>query len=472
MAQTIAVIGGGVSGLAAAHRVMELAPNATVNLFEQGSRLGGLIRTDKIGDCLVEQGPDAILTEKPAALELAKRIGLESAILPTNNKDRGAFIIHHGRLERIPEGFSMMGPSKFGPILRSRILSPLGKLRMGWEMCLPRGASADEQSVGEFVRRRFGNEVLERLAQPLMGGIYGTDPNELSLKSTMPRFLDMEQNHRSVTLGLRRKRKSAGSSSGVRYGMFISFRHGVQTLTDSLAVRIGSNATLNAELVEVERCVNGRLKLAVRHAGGAVVQHQDEFDAVVLAIPAKCIAKTMENFSPMLAQALGQFTYGSTATVTYAFPENSITHALNGFGFVVPAREGRRILASTWASKKFAHRAPAGTALIRAFFGGDGGEALLKQEDDDLVKIGLQELDTLLGVQQPPLWSSVARHSGAMPRYTLGHSKRVEQVSALLSKQPGIFFAGNSLYGVGIPDAIRSGESAAEQALAHADKRT
>jgi protoporphyrinogen/coproporphyrinogen III oxidase len=251
MSRRIVVVGAGVSGLSAAHRVLELKPDWNVTVLEASSRPGGLIRTEQIEGCVVEQGPDAILTEKPAALKLAERLGLQGEVQSTNAGGRGAYVVHDAKLERIPQGFSMMAPSEAWPILGSPVLSAAGKLRMFAELLLPRGPELEDESVASFVRRRFGQEVLERLAQPLMSGIYGTDPAQLSLKSTMPRFIDLERKHRSVTLGLLSKRAAERSESGrnglgpgghaarselakgARYGLFVSFKRGNQTLIDT-----------------------------------------------------------------------------------------------------------------------------------------------------------------------------------------------------------------------------------------------
>ncbi len=481
MTDSIIVVGAGISGLAAAHRVTELAPNCQLSLLEAGPRAGGLIRTETIhvqgaGDFLVEQGPDSIISDKPAALQLAKRLGLDEQILPTNSEDRGAFVVHRGKLERIPEGFSMMAPSKALPILRSPVLSVRGKLRMMAEVFIPRPRHVPEdESTASFVERRFGAEVLERLAQPLMGGIYGTSLDALSLSATMPRFVDLEREYRSVTLGLLAKQRQAARASrqpkavtngefrhdadnSVRYGLFFSFKRGVQTLTDALADKLGDQLLLNTPVTAVSKTETG-FEVALsngqtRHA-----------DAVVLALAASKMAELVRGMSPELAGSLTQIPYGSTATVAYAWPRSAIPHALNGFGFVVPTIENRRVIASTWASKKFKGRAPDGYVLLRAFFGGDGRETELRQSDEELVEIGRHELRELLGVTAPPLFASVGRQTKAMPKYVVGHAARVAKIERQLDQYVGLQLAGNSLYGVGIPDSIRAGEEAVERLL-------
>lgn len=477
MPESLVIIGAGVSGLAAAHRALELDPKRQVCVLEASARTGGLIRTERVshetaGSFLVEQGPDSIISDKPAALRLAERLGLADQILPTESTDRGAFVVHQGGLERIPEGFSMMAPSQALPILRSRILTPRGKLRLLAELFIPRGKSAadEDEDTQSFVERRFGKEVLERLAAPLMGGIYGTKLSELSLKSTMPRFLDLEREYRSVTWGLLQKRRQGSKreatkgegpglgndpNSSVRYGLFFSFREGVQTLTDALAAQLGNRVRTRSPAQSVHKTERG---YRVTLTGGEVL----ETDQLILAVPASQMAPLLSALDPDLSRELSAIPYGSTATVAFGWPRSAVPHALDAFGFVVPEREKRRIIASTWASKKFQGRAPSDYVLLRAFVGGSEQEALNAPEDDKLIELARAELRDLLGVTQAPLFASVSRQLSAMPKYVVGHAARVARIEGLLLKSPGLKLAGNSLYGVGIPDAVSAGERAAE----------
>ncbi|MEN9577516.1 MAG: hypothetical protein RJA70_525 [Pseudomonadota bacterium] len=472
MTRSLIVIGAGVSGLAAAHRALELDPERRVHVLEASPRVGGLIRTERIthesaGTFLVEQGPDSIISEKPAALRLAERLGLSDQVLSTNSADRGAFVVYEGSLERIPEGFSMMAPSQALPILRSRILTPRGKLRLLSELFIPKGKISpdDDVDTASFVERRFGKEVLERLAAPLMGGIYGTRLSELSLKSTMPRFLDLEREHRSVTWGLLKKRRQAARSerpglgndpsSSVRYGLFFSFKDGVQTLTDALAAQLGDRIRTRCAVQTVQRT-----ELGYR----VVLPSGESLDAahLICALPARAMAPLLGSVDGDLASELASIPYGSTATVAFGWPRAAVPHALDAFGFVVPDRENRRIIASTWASKKFQGRAPGDYVLLRAFVGAGESAALNAETDGPLIDLARSELRELLGVTARPLFASVSRQLNAMPKYIVGHSARVARIEALLEKAPGLRIAGNSLYGVGIPDAIAAGERAAE----------
>lgn len=453
---TITVVGAGVSGLACAARLLDERPELRVSVLEGAPRAGGLIGTIHRDDCLVELGPDSILTEKPAALDLAKSLGLEAHIISTQARNRGAYVVRGGRLHRIPEGFTMMAPSNFLPVLRSPILSWRGKARMIGETLLPRRGGGDE-SVGHFVRRRFGQEVLTRLAQPLMGGIYGTDVDMLSLHSTMPRFSMLEAEHRSVTLGLLQQSRGAqtGKASGVRYGLFVSFDGGVQTLTDALARRLGSRLELGKGVQRIEKSDTGY----TLHLEGETRQT----DALVLATPARPMARMLRSLDVALSESLLDIPYGSSAAVYYCFARKDVPHPLDAFGFVVPKAERRRVIASTWASVKFAGRAPADKALLRVFFGGDGNEEMLELDDDGLVRVGRSELTSLLGIRAEPRFAHVSRHPHAMPKYQVGHSGRVTRIERHLKRHPKLELAGNSMYGVGIPDSVRSGQAAAER---------
>jgi oxygen-dependent protoporphyrinogen oxidase len=353
----------------------------------------------------------------------------------------------------------MMGPARAWPALSSPILSARGKLRMLCETLLPRGAGGDE-SVGSFVRRRFGKEVLDRLAQPLMGGIYGTNVEWLSLHATMPRFANLEAEHRSVTLGLMRKASTEDQASGARYGLFVSFRDGVQTLTDALAERISPRLALGDEATKLTRLADGKYGVE-RRRGRAITA-----DAVVLALPARPMSRLIHSLNRGLADSLLDIPYGSSAAVHLCFRRGDVAQPLDAFGFVVPKSERRRVIASTWASVKFEGRAPADRALLRFFFGGDGNEEMLELADDRLVHAARAEAEALLGIKAEPIFSHVARHPHAMPKYLVGHGDRVRTIERHRQTHPGLELAGNCMYGVGIPDAIKSGERAAERVAA------
>jgi len=452
----VAVVGGGISGLAAAYRLKQRGDDVTV--FEGSSRAGGILGTVVRDGYVIETGPDSILSEKPWALTLAEELGLGSEIIKTRPHPRGAYVVNHGKLVRVPEGFSLMAATNPQEMLRSPLISARGKARMALDLVLPRGHAELDESLESFVVRRLGRETFERLAQPLVGGIYGADPAKLSLRATMPRFVELEQQYRSVALGLRARQKAgaeqkAGAASGARYGLFAAFRGGMQTFVDALVKQLDGVIEVNRLVTAIERDKDGfQLEVRGNFYG---------FGAVVLAVPAYVSAALLRPLDAVLAQELEAIPYGSAATVTFAFNRDQIAHPLDAFGFVVPAVEGRNVIASTWASVKYEGRAPEGKALIRVFIGGYQGQHLVEHSDDELTQLCLRELGSLVGVSGQPEIVLVKRYLKAMPQYHVGHLERVARIEALEKKLPRLVLAGNAYHGVGIPDAVKSGEDAA-----------
>lgn len=463
MKARIAVIGGGVSGLAAAHRVLELAPDSDVVVLEASEQACGLLRTERRDGFVIEHGADSILTEKPWARALSERLGLHDQMIATRPEQHGAYVVTRGQLERIPEGFSLMAPARWEPTLRSPILSPRGKARLLMEPLIPPDPLRSDESLSSFVTRRMGREVLERLAQPLVGGIYGSDPDQLSLHATMPRFVKMEQEHGSVVRGLQASLPSQTSgtqreASGVRYGMFFSFKHGMQTLPDALAARLSRQIRLRCA---VERIEPDGHQFRV-HAPGYDV---GEYDAVIVAVAGPAAARLFGTFDQAIGRSLAAIQYGSTVTISYAWQRHEIPHPLDAYGFVVPHCEARRVMACTWSSQKWEGRTPAGYALLRVFFGGHADPHVTERSDRELAQAGREELRALLGIEAEPTFHRVARQHHAMPQYTLGHLQRARAIDALVASYSGLALAGNLLHGVGIPDAVREGEQAAERIL-------
>jgi oxygen-dependent protoporphyrinogen oxidase len=450
------VVGGGVAGLAAAYRLKQRG--ARVELFEAAPRVGGLLGSERFDGYVVETGADSILTEKPWAMELADQLGLAGEVIRTESGPRGAYIVHRGTLERVPEGFSLIAPLDLLAMARSPIVSRPGKLRMALDLVLPRRRASDDESLQSFVERRLGRELFERLAQPLVSGIYGADPRKLSLAATMPRFVEMEREHGSVMRGLwARQRVARGAAqaqaAGARYGLFAAFRGGMQTLIDALARELEGSLHTGQAVTAVERDADGSLNVEVRGSWHG-------YQALVVALPAYAAAQVLHSFDAELARELFAIPYASAATVTCAWPRAAVPHALDAFGFVVPAAERREILASTWASVKYAGRAPAGKVLIRVFVGGYTGQELVQRSDAELLEIAQRELRQLLGVTQAPEWTRVVRYPQAMPQYHLGHQARVARIEGLVRKHPRFALAGNAYRGVGIPDAIKSANDA------------
>ncbi len=457
------VVGGGLSGLAAAHRAVELARERgrplELTLLEGADRLGGTIQTERREGFLVECGPDSFLSEKPWALALCGRLGLEDRLVRTDDRFRRVFVAFRGRLHPLPDGFQLLAPTRLGPFLASTLFSWPGKLRMACDLLLPRGGHPDE-SLGAFVRRRLGREALERVAQPLVAGIYTADPDQLSLGATMPRFPEMERRERSVILALWRAARRApavhAGTSGARWSLFVTFADGMEELVRGLATRLPPEAVrLKEAAASVAREGGGWRVVTTR---GAVFTG----DALILAPEAHRAARLLRYVDPGLAHLLEGIPYASAATVTLAYRRRDIRHPLDGFGFVVPRVEGRPIIAGTFSSVKYPGRAPEGHALLRVFMGGALDESALESDDAALVETTRAQLTELLGVTGPPLFTRVARHSRAMPQYHVGHAARAEAIEVAVARLPALRLAGGAYRGVGIADCVRSGEAATE----------
>ncbi|MEY4509435.1 MAG: hypothetical protein RLZZ450_1557 [Pseudomonadota bacterium] len=485
----VCVVGGGISGLAAAYRLQQAG--AEVEVLEGSGRVGGLIGSEQVEGSVVETGADSILTEKPAALRLAEELGLQREIIATRATQRGAHIVQAGKLQRIPQGFSLIAPTDLSALARSPLLSARGKLRAVAELAVPtRDADRDDESLEDFVVRRLGRELFDRMAQPLAGGIYGADPKKLSLRATMPRFLDLERKYGSVIRGLRAAAKTASgaaeaaragalaldnsakddvagapsparfnaAASGARYGLFAAFTGGMQTFVDGLDKQLVGRVHTRRIVTGIEGDERGyRVE-----AQGSV----SACDAVVLAVPAHVAARVLSGFDAALASELSNIDYASAATVTLSWPRSAIAHPLDAFGFVVPTVEHRGLIASTWASVKYEGRAPPDKALIRVFIGGHRGQHLVDYDDRELIALARRELRDLIGVSAEPEWTRVVRYVRAMPQYHLGHLSRVRRIEELAGKHVRFALAGNAYRGVGIPDAVRSGEEAAARILA------
>jgi len=481
-AKRVAVLGGGITGLAAAHRLRELDPTCDVTLFEASSRLGGVLKTVRRDGYLVEHSADNFITSVPWGLDLCRRLGFEHQLLSTNPGRRGALVVHRGRLEPVPAGFMLMAPSQIWPIVTTRILSPWGKLRLASECLVPRRTSDEDESLAAFARRRLGRETFERIVQPLVGGIYTADPEKLSLASTLPRFIEMERSHGSLiraALAGRGQQPNgtaqpsgsplqAGSRSGARYELFVAPRDGMSSLIQALADRLPSNCVqLNAPVQRIEPAADGQwsVQLGETRSGDAVNGRPWHGDAVILATPAPVTARLVRGFDPALADELGQIEYAGTAIVCVAVAEAQIGRPLDSFGFVVPAVERRLILAGSFSSVKFVGRAPDGKVLLRVFIGGACQAELLQKSDEALQAIALDELRSLIQLQGQPQWMEVVRWPQAMPQYHVGHCQRVRQIVAAAARWPHLALAGNAYEGVGVPNCIHSGETAAAQVL-------
>ncbi len=463
----VAVIGGGITGLSAAHRLHELRSESgrrfQITLFEASDRLTGVMGTEDIDGYRIETGADSFITDKPWAVDLAKRLGLEDRLISTDARYRRSLVLHKGRPQPVPEGFMLLAPAKIGPVLKSPLLSPWGKLRLGMEYVLPRGNSGEDESLAHFVRRRLGREVLDRIVQPLVGGIYTSDPEKLSLRATLPRFLDMEKYERSLIRASRRKRTlqqaESADGSGARYGLFATFADGISELLDALAASLTNcEIQLNSPVTQITPS-SSQSSAVVKTADGET----QEFDAVIAALPAYRAADLIESFADSLAADLRSIEYASSAIVVTGHRLDDIADPLNAFGLVIPAVENRKILAVSFTSRKFPNRAPDGCAQLRTFVGGAMQPELLDLDDDQLLEMVLGELGEILGVRGKPQVARIARYHRAMPQYHVGHLDRVARIETAAAALPFLELAGNAYHGVGIPDCVHSGEQAAER---------
>ncbi len=467
----VVVVGGGLSGLAAAHRIHErsfsLRRQIELVVVEAKDRVGGVIGTARFDGFTVEEGPDSFITNKPWGVEVCRRLGLGDQVIETDPSHRRSFVVRNGRLAPVPEGFVLMAPSRLLPVLTSPILSWRGKLRMLMDLVIPRRDDETEESLAAFVRRRLGREALDRLVQPLVAGIYTADPNDLSLKATLPQFLAMEREHGSLIRAARRAARDRDSlhveeqASGARYGLFITLAEGMDTLPRALA------ASLPPGCIRTETAVrrvsrNGPVSpWLVELLDGPSI----EADSVVLSTEAHAAARLLDSADPALALQLRAIPYASSIIVNSAYRRDQITHPLDGFGAVVPAIEGRPILAVSFLSVKFPNRAPAGTVLLRTFLGGATRPDQLDMDDDAISAVVQRELGDLIGASGEPLFVRIGRHPRAMPQYNLGHLERVASIRRHLSKHGGLYLTGIAYGGVGIPDCVHAAELTADALL-------
>lgn len=465
-ADRVVILGGGVTGLTAAYRLSRAAVDRgrpiDLVLLEARDRVGGAFWTDHDRGYVLEGGADSFITNKPWALELCHDLGLSGQLIGTSHQHRRSFVVRNGKLVAVPEGFVLMAPRRLLPVLTSPILSWRGKMRLLMDLVIPRRTEDGDESLAGFVRRRLGREALDRLVQPLVAGIYTADPNELSTLATLPQFPEMERVHGGLIRGAwHRKESGEADASGARYGLFATLADGMGTLPSTLAAALPHSCVhLNTS---ARRIVppEGRGRWRVELLDGQVV----ESDAVVLATEAHAAARLLDSADPGLALQLRAIPYASSAIVQLGYRRDQISHPLNGFGVVVPAVEGRRILAVSFTSVKFPSRAPEGHVLLRVFLGGALQSDLFDLGDAELIAIAREEVQSLLGAKGAPDLERIARHVRAMPQYTLGHLDRVAEIERLAARHPGLILAGNAFRGVGVPDCVRSGNEAARKVL-------
>jgi oxygen-dependent protoporphyrinogen oxidase len=478
-----AIIGGGIAGLAAAYE-LEQARNAGAaieyTLFESRERLGGSLASEVVDGTVLERGPDSFLSEKPAATELCRELGLGLDLIPSNDTQRKTYIVVHNRLVALPDGLMFLVPTKLIPTALTRLFSLTTKVRMGLELLRPpRPSGRPDEAVAALVERHFGAEAVDRLADPLLSGIYGGDAAQLSARTVLPRLVEMESEYGSLTRGMlaayrqmRAKAKASAKKNGAANGnghgggnshparaIFTTLRGGLQQLINALEGQLDqASVRIGTPVSALEKVADGwRVE-----AGGAA----EIYDAVIMAAPAWAAGVLLGKVDAVLGTELGRIPYSSSITVNLVYDEAKLGPLPEGFGFLVPASEGRLMLACTFVHRKFLGRTPKGKAVLRAFLGGAKNEALLAETDAALVATVRRELGEILGIQAEPEHTQVSRWRRAMAQYAVGHQERMERIAARTAALPGLRLVGNAYDGIGIPDCIRLGRRAAKELLA------
>ena len=448
------IIGAGISGLSAAYYLSKAGIRAT--LIEREPRLGGVIRTETVAGCVLEAGPDSFLSVKPWAMDLIRELGLAGEVIGSNDHLRVTYIRKHGGLVPLPDGLMLMIPTRILPMVRTRLLSWPAKLRMALEYFRrPLRAPRPDCSVAEFVTDHYGAEAVEYLAEPLLAGVYGGDPHSLSVSSVLPRFIELESRYGSLTKGILAERRRAAAQSAP---LFRTLKRGLGHLVEAL----------QAAANPAPEVMHGAAVVVERRGDGYEVRINGEWlDAgqVIVACQAYQAGALVGGLDPLLAGLLASVPYSSSTIIALGYQKAGFPHPLNGFGFLVPKRERRRLVACTWVGTKFSYRVPEGMALLRCFLGGEEA-SVLSESDQVLVAAVLEELREIMGLRVAPVFTRIARWPRSMAQYTVGHQNRVAQIEARLRQLPGLYLAGNAYYGIGIPDCIRMGKQAAERITA------
>jgi oxygen-dependent protoporphyrinogen oxidase len=455
----VAVVGAGVSGLTAAYQLHK--QKCSVVVLERSPRAGGVIQTDHVGDFVIDAGPDSLLAQKPAAIALCKELGLGDRLVSTK-QPRTAFVLRGGRLHPLPAASILGFPTRVKPLMSSRLFSPSAKLRMALELVIPKRPlrpngpaglareQAEDESIAQFVRRRFGQEAVTYIAEPLLAGIHAGDVERLSMRALFPRLVDAEARAGSVIRAFRRERAPATAD-----GAFRSFPTGLAELVDALMKAVPNESVhFGAQVSRIDRTDRG---FTLHVDGSAPVTAR----AIILAVPAFVAADLLRPVDSEASALCGRIRYLSTATVVFAFPRDGIAHDLRGTGFVVPRAEGISITAAAWISSKWPQRAPEGYAMVRAFLGGARDPDLLAKSDQDLTKAALDDLTKILGIHAFPTLTRVYRWDRSSPQQEVGHDQLMAKIDARLEQHPGLFISAAGFRGVGIPDCVADARATA-----------
>ncbi len=460
MPKRIAIVGGGISGLAAAFALeqrRDVGVPVEYVVYEARSRLGGVLVTDRVQGCLVEAGPDSFLTEKPWAIELCKKLDLADQLIGSNDSQRQTYILVKGKLVVMPDGLTFMVPTKILPTMFSPLFSWRTKMRMATEWFHPPQEAANDETVAELIERHYGPEMVDRLADPLLSGVYGGEASQLSVRAVLSRFADMEAKHGSLGRAmLAARKKMAKGPDCPPSPLFTSLKEGMQQMVNAIVARLDRKALRTSSPVQSVTAENSGWTVSAGY-------QSDHFDAVIIATPAPAAATVLRLTNEKLASELAGIHYSSSVTVTLGYDETVRQSLPPGFGFLVPRSEGRRMLAGTFVHNKFPHRAPENRAMVRCFLGGARDEPILDSKEDEILRVVRSELKEILGLAVEPLFARVYKWRGAMAQYEVGHLERVQRIQTLCEGLPGLVLAGNGFTGIGVPDCVRSGMQAADR---------
>ena len=466
MTNRIAIVGAGISGLAAALQVRQFQPDVQVVVYEASDRVGGTIRSEHVDGFTLEGGPDSFLTSKPGGIALVNSLGLAGQMVGTLPAVQRSYVLRNGSLLPFPRGLSGLVPAEIKPLLTSSLLSPIGKIRLFGDLVIPPKQSIEDESLASFVTRRVGTELYERIMEPLLSGIFAGDGEKLSLAATAPQLRAAEQSHGGLIRGAMAKAREASQRDTTSTGPrgFASFSGGMGVLTETAATTVRESGT--------QLCTGVRCEAITREERGFLLTLRegdrtftDRVSGVVLAVQGWAAAPLLEGVAPGAAAAMKEIEYVSNALVSVAFPAVQLRAPITGYGYVVPRAERRDVTAMTWMSSKWANRAPGGSVVIRAFFGRAGRMEVLNEPDNRLVTRVVRELNEVMGLTVTPTLTRVHRIDRGMPQYNMGHLQRVDVIEAALAESPGLQIAGNMFRGVGIPDCISSGQNAARNVV-------
>jgi oxygen-dependent protoporphyrinogen oxidase len=464
----IAIIGGGISGLTAAFTLEEHRRAGAVEytLYESSPHVGGVLRTEHIQGCVVEAGPDSFISEKTWAADLCRALGLGDQLIGSNDADRKTYILVHGRLIPMPDGLMFMVPTKILPTGLSPLFSWATKLRMAQELFHPPHNADTDESVASLVERHYGAEMVDRLADPLLSGIYGGEAASLSVRAVLPRFAEMERTHGSFGRAmLAARKKIPRSPNEPSIPLFTSLKNGMQQLSETIAARLNPSSLVTNTHAQSIQPDAGGWTVGVHHEERTTGLNSGHFDAVILAVPTHAAAQLLSISSPQLSAELSAINYTSSITISLGYDRQVRQSLPPGFGFLVPRSESKRLLAATFLHNKFPHRAPEDRALLRCFFAGSNAENTWQLSDDAIIAVVRNELQQILGLRADPLFARVYKWKSAMAQYGVGHLDRLDRIERLRQQLPNLALAGNGYRGIGVPDCIRSGQEAAKQVL-------